>query len=110
MIGQITIPLALIILGYRLTEIRLRSLNKALLAALFKMGIGLIIAIALVAIFSLTGIPKNILILQAAMPSAVFTMILAHKYKRDSDLVASIVLLSTLFSLITIPLILWFLA
>jgi len=110
MIGNITIPLALIVLGCTLTRIKVKFLNKAILITAFKMLGGFLIAILVVTIFSLKGIPKNILILQAAMPSAVFTMILCHKYKRDADLVASIVFLSTLLSIITIPLILWFLS
>ena len=109
MVGQITIPLALMVLGYRLTKIKVKNLKKAFLASLFKIGIGFILAISIVSIFSLTGIVKNILILQAAMPSAVLTMVICHKYKRDSDLVASVILISTLMSIITIPLILWFL-
>lgn len=109
MIGQISIPLALIVLGYRLTKIEVTSLKKAFFASVFKMGVGLIIALVIISVFSLTGLIKNILILEAAMPSAVFTMIICYKYRRDPDLVASVVLVSTLLSIITIPLILWFL-
>ncbi len=110
MIGQITIPLALMVLGYRLIKIKIKDVKKALLASLFKIGVGFILALSIVNIFSLTGIVKNILILQAAMPSAVLTMILCQKYKRDADLVASVILISTLLSIITIPLVLWFLS
>jgi len=110
MIGQITIPLALIVLGYRLTEIKVKDVKKAVLASFFKMGIGFILALSIVTIFSITGTIKNILILLAAMPSAVLTMVICYKYKRDADLVASVILISTLLSIITIPLILWFLS
>ena len=110
MIGQITIPLALIVLGYRLTKIKVKQVKKAFLVSLFKMVGGFIIALSIVTIFSLTGLIRNILILQAAMPSAVLTMVICYKYKRDADLVASIVFISTLLSIITIPLILLFLS
>ncbi len=110
MIGQITIPLALIVLGYRLTKIKVKQVKKALLVSLFRIGAGFIIALSIVSLFSLTGVLRNILILEAAMPSAVLTMVICHKYRRDPDLVASIVFISTLISIITIPIILWFLS
>lgn len=110
MIGMITIPAALLVLGYKLTEIKLKSARIAFLASLFKIGIGFLVAFLIVALFSITGITKNIILLEASMPSAVFTMILCQKYKRDAALVASTVLISTLISIATIPLILWFLS
>src|SRR3989338_6665831 len=109
MIGMITIPAALLVLGYKLTEIKLKSAKIAFLASLFKIGIGFLVAFLIVALFSITGITRNIILLEASMPSAVFTMILCQKYKRDAALVASTVLISTLISIATIPLILWFL-
>ena len=110
MIGLITIPLALLILGYQLTQIKISSAKTAVLASLFKIIGGFIIALIIIKIFSITGLVKNIIILQAAMPSAVMSMILCHKYKRDANLVSSVIFISTLLSIITIPLILWFLS
>jgi len=110
MIGMITIPLALLTLGYKLAGIKISSAKTAFLASLFKIIGGFLVAIFIVKLFSITGLTKNIIILQAAMPSAVMTMILTAKYRRDASLVASVVLISTLLSIITIPLILWFLS
>jgi hypothetical protein len=110
MIGQATIPLALIVLGYRLTKIKVNHFRKAFLAVIVKMGAGFLIALSIVKLFSLTGVIKNILILQAAMPSAVLTMVITYKYRRNQDLVASVVFIGTLMSIITIPLVLWFLS
>ncbi len=110
MIGMITIPLALLVLGYKLTEIKLKSAKIAFLASLFKVGIGFLIAFLIVSLFSITGVTRNIILLEASMPSAVMTMILCQKYKRDAALVASTVLISTLISIATIPLVLWFLS
>ena len=106
MIGMITIPLALLILGYQLTEIKISSAKVAILASLFKIVGGFLIALLAVKLFSITGLTKNIIILQAAMPSAVMSMILTAKYKRDASLVASIVLITTVLSIISIPIIL----
>lgn len=110
MIGMITIPLALLVLGYQLTKIKISSTKIALLASLFKIVGGFLIALTIIKLFSITGLVRNIILIQAAMPSAVMSMILCQKYKRDEDLVASVILISTLLSIITIPLVLWFLS
>jgi len=109
MIGMITIPLALLILGYKLTEIKISSAKIAFLASLFRIIGGLLVAFLIIRLFSITGLVRNIILIQAAMPSAVMSMILCQKYRRDPDLVASVVFISTLLSIITIPLILLFL-
>lgn len=108
MIGMVTIPLALLILGYNLTKIKIKSAKTALFASLFRIIGGFLIALLIIKIFSITDLAKNIILIQAAMPSAVMSMILCQKYRRDADLVASIIFVSTLLSIITIPLILWF--
>lgn len=109
LIGMITIPLALLVLGYKLTEIKLGAVSTALLASLFKLGGGLLVALAIVHLLALDGLTKQVILLQAAMPSAVMGMILAAKYDRDASLVASVVFITTVLSVITIPLILAFL-
>lgn len=106
LIGMITIPLALLVLGYKLTEIKLSAAKIALLAALFRICGGFLIALAIIQVLSLEGLARDVIVLQAAMPSAVMSMILAAKYNRDAALVASVVLITTLLSMVSIPLIL----
>ncbi|MBI2139396.1 AEC family transporter [Candidatus Woesearchaeota archaeon] len=108
MAGSITIPLALLVLGYKLTEVKITSFWLSFGASLFRIAGGFLAAFLLVSIFSISGISKNILLLQAAMPSAVMTMILCQKYKKDAELVASVVFLGTVMSVVSIPLILAF--
>ena len=109
-IGLITIPLALMVLGYRLREIKLTSLKVAVLASLLRVVGGFFIAFLIVSLLSISGLVRNIVLLEAAMPSAVMSMILTAKYKRDAGLTASVVLVSTVLSILSIPLILWFVA
>ncbi len=109
MIGSITIPLALIVLGHRLASIKISHLKISLLASLFKIVGGFLIALVVVLILKLDSDIAKVIILQAAMPSAVMSMILCHKYKRDSDVVTSIVMVSTILSVLTIPLVIYFL-
>jgi len=62
---------------------------------------------SLIIFISIDGLTRDIILLQAAMPSAVMTMILASKYERDASLVASVVLITTVISMVTIPVILY---
>ena len=45
---------------------------------------------------SLSGIMAGIVLLQSAMPSAVFNYIFADRFNRESDKVAAVILQSTL--------------
>ena len=107
LIGMITIPLALLVLGYKLTEIKISAAKIALLASVFRIGGGVLVALAIINLLSIDGLVKEIIVLQAAMPSAVMAMILAAKYNRDASLVASVVLITTVLSVISIPVILY---
>lgn len=107
MIGMTTIPLSLLILGYKLNEFKITSLPIAISSSLFKFIIGFGIAVMIVKIFSITGIVKDIIILQSIMPAAFNSITLSEKYKRDTPLLSSVVLLSTLMSLVVIPVVLF---
>lgn len=106
MVGMITIPLALLVLGYKLTEIQITGAKIASLASVFRIGGGFVVALLIIKLLALEGLVSDIILLQAAMPSAVMGMILATKYDRDASLVASVVLITTVLSIISIPLIL----
>ncbi len=107
MIGMVTIPLALLVLGYKLTEIKICDAKLAFLASVFRITGGVLVALLIIKLFSIDGLVKNIIVLQAAMPSAVMSMILSAKYDRDASLVASVVLIATVISMLSIPLILY---
>jgi hypothetical protein len=55
------------------------------------------------------GVERNVLILQAAMPTAVMTAVLATEFDTAPRLVAAIIFFSTLLSMLTLSFILWLL-
>jgi hypothetical protein len=61
---------------------------------------------ATAALFGLTGVPRSVVILDSAMPSAVNTSILAAKYNNEPQLVSSVVFVTTVASLFVIPILL----
>ncbi len=108
LIGKITIPLALIILGYKLTEVKVTSIKFGLLSSAVRIGGGLLLASIFVFLFNIQGITRSVILMQSAMPSALMSMILAQKYHSDPEKAASAVFISTIISLVTIPILLYF--
>ena len=56
-----------------------------------------------VAVLGAGGAARGVLVVECAMPAAVFTYLFAHKHGREADQVAGIVMLSTLMAFATIP-------
>lgn len=107
LIGTMVVPLVLLILGTKLSSVKITSLPTALIASLIRLGVGLLLGIAAVEIFNLTGVLRAVVIFDSAMPAAVNSSILAIKYDNEADLVSSIVFITTVASLIMIPFLLW---
>ncbi len=109
-IGLMVIPLVLIILGVNLSTVKLNSLPTTLLASFLRVGVGLMLGLLAVNLFHLTGVLRAVVILDAAMPAAANTAMMATKYKNEAELVSSVVFVTTIASLIIIPLLLAMLA
>ena len=105
----LTIPLMLLALGVSIANIKVSAFSKSLVIALLRLGLGFGAGIAVTSIFGLTGAARGVVILDVAMPVAVFNYLLAEQYNRAPDEVAGAVVLSTLLSFITLPLLLWYL-
>ena len=107
MIGEASIPLMLIALGVRMTDMNLRSWRIGLVGALVCPVAGLAIAMMIDPIISLTSVQRGQMYLFAALPPAVFSFMLAESYKQEPEKVAAIVMLGNLASLLFVPLGLW---
>jgi malate permease and related proteins len=108
-IGGMVIPAVVLTLGYSLSKVKITSIPTTLLASLIRVGGGLALGFLAVWIFNLTGIPRSVVILMSSMPAAVNTYLLAAKYKNEAELVASVVLVTTVASLLLIPALLYIL-
>lgn len=109
MMGQCAIPLALLLIGAtvadELREVRFSHAARVVAAAL---GLRLLLLPAgMVAAAVLLPLPielKRVLVLQAAMPAAMFPVVMAKYYGGDPATAVRIVLATSLASLVTIPL------
>lgn len=108
MIGDSSIVIIMIILGMQLAKIKITQLDypKLSFALTAKMVISPIVAFAMVYFMPLSPMYKQILIVLAAMPSAANTTLMSVQFDTHPELVSSATLVSTLLSLITLPIIL----
>lgn len=107
MLGAATIPIMQVSLGYRLFSARLSHFGISLAGSVIRIGGGVLIAWAMVTILGIEGLDRKIILLSSAMPAAVINFVVSHRYKLDSDLVASMVALSTVLSIVTTPVVLY---
>jgi predicted permease len=108
-IGGAALPILLVMLGFELNKVRIRDLRLALVGSGLRLGLGFALGILFVALISVDPLTRKIIIFDAAMPSAVGAVVLGTRFNANPEVSASIVLLTTLLSLVTIPLMVWLL-
>ena len=105
-----TIFLVLMSLGIALSRFKVVSWTKASILGAVRVIIGPIIGFALIRYLDLDGFAAGVLLIQSAMPSAVLTYLVGSMYseRKVVDSVASVIVTSTLMSIITIPIVVFY--
>ena len=108
MLSRATVPTMLIVLGMQLAKLPFdRSYVKLIgLAMAMRLGVAPVIAIILTIPLGLAGVPRQVSVLESAVPSAVMANIVANRYDSEPNLVAGSVLATSLASLVTITILL----
>jgi malate permease and related proteins len=102
--GQMAIPMMLITLGVAVARLRPRGFAFALILSLVKAVLCTALAWAVGRWFGLRDPAFAVLVLQIATPVAVTSYLIAEKYQADAEAVAGLVVMSTLISVVTLPL------
>ena len=107
LLGYTMIVLILMSLGVSLTQMKVFSIRSSLISSVGRVIAGPIIGFILIKIFNLSGYAAGVLLIQSSMPSAILTYLIASMYspKEIVDNISSMIVVSTLMSLITIPII-----
>ena len=106
-IKELVTPLSMIVIGIRLGGINLKQLfldKLAYLSASFKLILMSLISILAVAFLPIDTTIKYTVFFLLSMPSATSTVLFSVRFEKDSDFASVCVLLSTVLSTITIPL------
>jgi predicted permease len=104
-IGWSMIGFSLMLIGMRLGTVKnWASLDRAWGSVLIKMTIVPLVLAFILAIAGLGGMPRQILVLQTAMPPAFATIVLAEVYELDRELTVTALSLGSILLIFTLPL------
>lgn len=104
------IVMILMSLGVALTQMKIFSFRDALITSTGRVILGPIIGFMLIKIFGLSGVSAGVILIQSSMPSAILCYLVASMYspKVIVDNISSTIVVSTIMSLVTIPITLFF--
>ncbi len=115
LLGSLTVPLSLLLIGAQLGGMRARRRPPATLLwslVTTRLVVGPLVTLAVFQGITALGwvlpdVPRRVTLLISAMPVAVTCGIMAERYEGDTALGARAIFVSTLLSLLTLPLVLW---
>ncbi|MBK0393020.1 AEC family transporter [Ramlibacter algicola] len=104
LLGEPMLPLMLLSLGVRLTQLRRADVAPGLLGAFARPLLGLLLALPLAWLFDLDAAARGQLVLFAALPPAVMQFLLAERYGQEPSRVAAMILLGNALAIVFVPL------
>lgn len=103
--GNGAIPVMLLLLGMQLADLKGKAVWRLVAPAVgARLLLGPLVAVGMATLVGLSGLARSAGIIEASMPTAVFTIILATEFDLYPSAVTSIVVLSTLCSPLTLAL------
>ena len=103
LLAGVAIPLMIIAMGHALGTFTVGRFGISLGMSVLRLVIGFSAGLVLVEILNFEGTMRGVMIIEAAMPVAVFNYLLAARYNRHPDDVAGAIVVSTLISFISLP-------
>lgn len=103
LLGGLTIPLMLIMLGVSLMRMKVVAFARPLLVVVLRLVLGFAVAFGLCELLGLEGIARGVVTIACCMPGAVFNYLAAVKFDRAPGEVASYIVLSTVVVLLLLP-------
>lgn len=106
LMGDCAVPIMLLSLGVALARLRIAGMGRALAMSVLRLGLGFAVGLAVAEAMGLEGTMRGVIMLESAMPVAVFNYLWAVRYDTAPEEVAGMVLGSTVLSFVTLPLLL----
>lgn len=102
------IGMVLFILGTQIAGIKFKKLRMTAFAATaVKLLIIPALALPLLLLFNVDGVVAQAILITTAMPASVNSSVIAQQYSKDPEYAAEIVMMSTLLSAVTVPLVIY---
>ena len=100
----VVIPMALLLIGMRISQLQgWKSLKFGLVPATLKSMVLPLLVGAIAVLIGLSPEPRLALVIMAGMPTAFAGLILAEEYELDRELITGSIVLSTALLFVTIP-------
>lgn len=106
LLGGVMIPLMLIALGVSLSQLKITSIRRSFGIALLRIVMGFAVGWAVAWLLGLDGAARGVVVVQSAMPVAMFNYLFAVRFNNRPEEVAGIAVMSTLMSFVLLPFIL----
>ena len=103
LIGGFAIPLMTITLGVSLATLKIVTLGRSFGFSIARIFGGLALGWLSCWLLNVEGVSRSVVLLQSAMPVAVFNYLLALRYDRNPQEIAAMVVISTLVAFVTLP-------
>lgn len=108
-VGQTTTPLSMMFIGMILAEIKLSEIVNdisVLIVSVVRLLIIPILVYLILRTLGVSGLVLTIPVVLSAMPAAANTAVVASKYENDYKLASKLIFVTTLLSIVTIPIVL----
>ena len=102
-LGNLVIPLSLILLGYSLPSLKVHNLKKGLIFSIARFFIGFISALTVIYIGEFNGAKAGVIMIMSMMPVALLNYIFSVQNDKDSNTVGGLVVISTTIMLLVLP-------
>ncbi len=109
-LGNSTIPLIMLSMGLTINFADFKSyLSDTIFVFVVRLLLAPVLLYAILSYFGVSGLIMNVSVIESAMPTAMNALVLAITYDLDVELVSSVVFVTTILSVVTLPLIITFL-
>ncbi|MBL8674496.1 MAG: AEC family transporter [Rhodospirillales bacterium] len=102
-LGGMLIPLMLLSLGVSLATLTIARPGRAFALSVLRLAGGFAVGVLICWAFGLTGAERGVILIQSSMPVAIFNYLFALQYKREPADVASMIVITTVASFVTLP-------
>ncbi|MGB3402543.1 MAG: AEC family transporter [Microcoleaceae cyanobacterium] len=106
LLSESAVPMALILLGLQIAGSSLQLTRYEMGASLMRLFGGLIISYSVGKMIGVDTIDLKVFMLQGSMPTAITAFIMVNEFGGDAERTARVVVVSTLFSFLLLPVVL----
>lgn len=109
-LGQATFPIFTFVFGMQLANVRVtrNMIGTVATASILRLVISPIIAALILMMMGVTGLGYRVALVQTSTPAPILPLMYAIRFNRSPELLAAIIVASTVLSVVTLPLVIAF--